>query len=723
MTHRYYSPSQLKKMFNSCCSRKMQVALSAPNFPKCIMRDVLESETPRFVAGYYANAKSIESMAQMLNHPAFSDNEVSELLALNPALDVLSLYSERVPEALYNRLLNRVIDGEYSDGNVSFMAQNIVNHRAFPWERADAIIAMNNASLLAEMGQAASCDAVLIDIVAAVPRVEDKTLHTNIYIKVAENAACSRSLFNRLLALEIEPNSTCRIRIALLDNHEHTMEQFREVLAYVQNNANTDCRARYVSDVYDAAFKNADMKQSDFIELVKCDASQYGIDEGFHRLNFSDAQAEAMLLEYQGSCDALCYAILDRVDTLSPEVVSQFIEREPVDSLLVRKLLSSGNVPSGILDMLAYDPDHTIQMRVAMHPNVSDSTFKCLYRVRESIMSSNKDYDKTLFNESPAFALLTSLKNYLILHNDYGYDLFDFKSVNSPKAMTKMLIGSKHPQEVQFLFDSQEAESLTALSALQSVFTNSRGKLDRHGYIQFLAQINSALGTGKQAQKRAGLAIDAPSLRTCLAFLSHDEMVAVVMDNAITEARDVFRMLATLIARDCPDESAKQCALVRKWLASKKDYGEAFHSYLSNKQQRDFSISTVNARFYQADAIAQLDTITESLPSHVTLTLPEDTKALRALGRAQHHCVGTRYYADRCTDGSAVIFALSTGNRSDETFTYQFERSSGRLAQAKGFSNSDTPPELNSVAYEVFNAIKDACEAAREQAALPQENE
>jgi len=89
MTHRYYSPSQLKKMFNSCCSRKMQVALSAPNFPKCIMRDVLESETPRFVAGYYANAKSIESMAQMLNHPAFSDNEVSELLALNPALDVI----------------------------------------------------------------------------------------------------------------------------------------------------------------------------------------------------------------------------------------------------------------------------------------------------------------------------------------------------------------------------------------------------------------------------------------------------------------------------------------------------------------------------------------------------------------------------------------------------------------------------------------------------------
>ena len=114
MTHRYYSPSQLKKMFNSCCSRKMQVALSAPNFPKCIMRDVLESETPRFVAGYYANAKSIESMAQMLNHPAFSDNEVSELLALNPALDVLSLYSERVPKALYNRLLSRVIDGEYS---------------------------------------------------------------------------------------------------------------------------------------------------------------------------------------------------------------------------------------------------------------------------------------------------------------------------------------------------------------------------------------------------------------------------------------------------------------------------------------------------------------------------------------------------------------------------------------------------------------------------------
>ena len=70
-----------------------------------------------------------------------------------------------------------------------------------------------------------------------------------------------------------------------------------------------------------------------------------------------------------------------------------------------------------------------------------------------------------------------------------------------------------------------------------------------------------------------------------------------------------------------------------------------------------------------------------------------------------------------------MIFALSTGNRSDETFTYQVERSSGRLAQAKGFSNSDTPPELNSVAYEVFNAIKDACEAAREQAALPQENE
>lgn len=48
---------------------------------------------------------------------------------------------------------------------------------------------------------------------------------------------------------------------------------------------------------------------------------------------------------------------------------------------------------------------------------------------------------------------------------------------------------------------------------------------------------------------------------------------------------------------------------------------------------------------------------------------------------------------------------------SDEMYTYQFERYSGRLSQSKGFANSSTPARLESVARDVFNRIKDACES------------
>ncbi len=358
----------------------------------------------------------------------------------------------------------------------------------------------------------------------------------------------------------------------------------------------------------------------------------------------------------------------------------------------------------------AYD-DYEVQVEVLCHPNIKTETFNSLFRAKARF---NDEIKNSVIKDSKAFFLLQQFDKLDVFGLEYGHDIFDFKFVNSPKKFTQMLIGTKHPEEVAFLFNSLHAETLTAISALQSTYTNARGKVDRQAYLGALTTLNALVEKDEKGKTNmAGLAVDAITMKKALAFFSFEDVAQILMANKKDEARDIFRLTVSLIDRDDITENTKQEKLVRRWLDKQQDFGTLFHDYLTNKQMRDLGESTVLVDFFQSKiSDEQLSEIERGLEQKIKLVLPVHAGELRKLGRAQRHCVGTKYYADRCVDGSNIIFALTTGERSNECFTYQFARSTGKLEQAKGFSNSACEPHLEPIAKAVFAKILAFCEQA-----------
>ena len=373
-------------------------------------------------------------------------------------------------------------------------------------------------------------------------------------------------------------------------------------------------------------------------------------------------------------------------------------------------LLARADVSEDILFTFAHHYDLSFRYRVAVHPNTTPKVDEILPFVRQKMQEDGARSLAHLYN-SPAFATLAKLDNLEVLANDYGYDLFEFKNVPSPSRITKSLIGSKHPHEVRFLFGSGCAETVTAISSLQTVMTNRKGKLDRHAYIHTLAAINEGIvkGNGNAAQR--GLAVDAQSLREVWSLLSIEEIISVLNANGKDEALDVFRMLASLVMREDEDEAIHQKKLIRKWLNTNKNYGHELHRYLMNKQLRELGDVNELETFYQAPAASDegMRILNKSLPEGITLILPQDSMSLRKLGRMQSHCVGSKFYAERCADGASIIFALSTGESRDQVFTFQFNRM-GRMEQAKGFANSSVPSDITEIANALYPKIEETIE-------------
>ena len=216
-------------------------------------------------------------------------------------------------------------------------------------------------------------------------------------------------------------------------------------------------------------------------------------------------------------------------------------------------------------------------------------------------------------------------------------------------------------------------------------------------------------GNGNAAQR--GLAVDAQSLREVWSLLSIEEIISVLNANGKDEARDVFRMLASLVMREDEDEAIHQKKLIRKWLNTNKNYGHELHRYLMNKQLRELGDVNELETFYQAPAASDegMRILNKSLPEGITLILPQDSMSLRKLGRMQSHCVGSKFYAERCADGASIIFALSTGESRDQVFTFQFNRM-GRMEQAKGFANSSVPSDITEIANALYPKIEETIE-------------
>lgn len=702
-----YTPSKIKQIIEGRKFRRMEEMVKSPDFPRELMLKTLNEETPRFSksTAWGVDLNHSELMSEMLNSARFTDKEVELMVQNNPSLRGLSLYCERLAKEHYLYAFELRI-AEKSFTNVSMW--KVVRHKHFPMENAMELVnTTENSELIKVIAEYTTSADVLEAIFKRALTLSTDESNT-IVTQLAGNKHLPRHIVDKLLVLDLKALNVDQIGELcrnLLNTFPHTFEQGMFVRGEVVKTVQTNMKYT-LSFCDEGIMKNASITKDQALTMIDRVACSRSWEHLLKRIDFTQDELEEMLLTNASSNTGLCYAIMSATDSISDSAIIEFVENNS-DSTMVGAMLASHSVPTTVLETLAYDPDPVIQRLIAVHPDVPEHTYRSLYRVRMEMQASKSFYT---FQQSEAFSGINKLQKFELLHEEYGFDLFDFKFVTSPKKALQMIIGSKHPQEVSFVYGSGTAESIMAISSLQSVFTNEKGKLDRFRYLSFVAEINDALGDGDDAGKRVGLAVDSVSLKLAMSFFTNEEIIQVLLGNNSDEAQDVFRLLASLINRGDENENAKQVKLVRRWIEKNNNLGDAFHTYLSNKQLRDLGSSQPNVQFYQARAIAELKSINEMLPTGVRLTLPANSVELRSLGRKQRHCVGTKHYADRCVDGSSIIFALSTGVRSDETFTYQFERYSNRLNQAKGFANSSTPPALEPVAREVFKTIKSTCE-------------
>lgn len=703
-----YTPSKIKSVIKSGNLTNTIEMVKSPEFPKKMMVDILSKEAPSFISHRWGEKiHHATVMAEMLNSKQFTDEEVEALLHENASLKGLSFYCERIGKKHFLESLDAQISGKKFTDITMWL---IVRHPHFPMDDAYNLIdrIIDNTASLTAIATECTCSNTLEKLYKFA--LEKNTDESNCIISaLAGNKNTPKYIVDKFFELDKKALNISQVSefcYNLLKTFKHTFEQGEFIRAEAAKSESGNM-VYTLSQCDSGMIENASMTKEQALSFSERISSTCSWETLFGRLEFTQEEREDILLRYANENSGICQAIIFSTEELSEKAIVKFVE-SCEDNTLINSLLSNQNVPVGILDLLAYDPDTNTQRLVAVHPSVSESTYNSLFRVRAEMQKAKSFYT---FKASSAFSCLTSLKKFEILHEDYGFDLFDFKFVTSQKKMLQMIIGSKHPQEIDFVYGAGTAESITAISTLQSVFTNEKGKIDRFGYLSFLTKVNESFLKSDHPARRIGLSVDALSLGISMRILTTDEVISVLHNNEDTESQDIFRLFSSLINQDDEDENEKQTTLIRRWLDKSNNFGDAFHTYLSNKQQRDLGYKIHNSPFYQKNAEDEIEAIKGSLPNGIKLTLPVNSAELKALGRKQRHCVGTKYYADRCIDGSAIIFALSTGMASDEMYTYQFERHSGRLSQSKGFANSTTPARLESVARDVFNRIKKACES------------
>lgn len=359
------------------------------------------------------------------------------------------------------------------------------------------------------------------------------------------------------------------------------------------------------------------------------------------------------------------------------------------DSISVRRAVASNPSTSvEALTFLAKDNEPTVRLDVAQNKNTPLPCLKQLASDRSPTVSQG------LF-KNPRIGIISELKGFRTILVNSGYGAFSFYDQQSPKKATQLLINSKHPNEVEYLFGSKDAEALDALSALQSAFTNHKGKLNRADYLTFLADVNANV----RPDNRVGLAVDNISLMATFKYFGEALIIKILRRNASDEAKDCFRMLAGLVRFEDPKINSDNVERINKWLETHGKKGASLHTYLT----------ALNAELLQSDALPfwqncllnQLPEAKKLLDAGMRLNFPTNPAELLEIGSSQRHCVGTKFYAERCVDGSNIIFQVAPKDDMKHGFTFQFNRA-GRLLQAKGFANSAVPAHMTKLGKEIF---------------------
>lgn len=368
-------------------------------------------------------------------------------------------------------------------------------------------------------------------------------------------------------------------------------------------------------------------------------------------------------------------------------------------------------IDKDVLNRIACHHSESTRMCCLFYSDLPEETEMLLRSSQYYFMNHHQKSErfKGLVANSNSYHIINGLKDaFDVFHSQYGYSFELFKDITSQASVCKILFNSKHKEEVRFLFESGNAESLTAISSLQAYFTNVRGKLDRQSYLSMLSMINEAveLGAKDGAAKQSGLAVAPEVLKFVFSFFTFENIMFIINNNTPNEARDIFRMTHSLCVHDDPETAKKQTNLVKKWLEKENSLSYSFHKYLEGKVSRDLAIIIDEITLYQSVEgfdIKELH-LEVGLPRDMKVTLPQTGRDLRRLGREQHHCVGSKFYVDSCANGISIIFALTPNNDRGKTVTVEIAPN-GAIKQMQGHSNRKFPSSMRELAKTVGGAI------------------
>jgi hypothetical protein len=212
-------------------------------------------------------------------------------------------------------------------------------------------------------------------------------------------------------------------------------------------------------------------------------------------------------------------------------------------------------------------------------------------------------------------------------------------------------------------------------------FLNSKGRFNKHGYTSFLRRstynctyyFDSYYRSWSHKPRHEEWSID--KIKDLLNLKATDSIDPILL---YAFSKDLNGMI--------PEKDSKEHVQLIKWLKRREISRDnlntlnldKIHTYLTNKVNRKNYIPSEPTYFRLSKDLLKLDGIEH-------LKLIKTDKDLRAEGRKQSHCIGSKPYMDKCKNGYQAL------NYKGHTF---FLDPKNQILEAHGSCNRHTPFEL-----------------------------
>lgn len=710
-----HSAKKLVSMLNSTSIDSVISASSGTNLTENVIFEAILAGSDKHRCG----SREDTFFLNLLSHPNLSRENRLKAMTLSPVARVYSILTNEheVASANFRFIIDTLASKEaplWISKNTTLMTK-VLEHPLMDTETLATLINTQRATVLSTLAEVAYSEELITSIYHKImnSKLTKKQMLDSI-IYVAKNKNTPIYILKELVELtnraeliaEYDPKLVMKLLAILIPMEIYPEEAIRSMFEHEQLLREFSFSVG-ASDFFNAILTNPNLGIEMFSIILHTEYYNprrrpiFNISFKKSHLYVDIDNALAVIdIAKETNNNPLLISVINNTPHITSRDIYQLALTITNNSCLF-SLLKHPNCDEDTVGMLSFEPDPQIQSEVLVHAKTSDELYNNMVKVKTR-MRETGNYDP--IKESSIFPALNELEFSHHFINANGIDIFLFKGVNSPALVTHMLIGSKHQEEVAFIFGSKQLSSIEALSALQSAYTNTRGKVDRHTYLQTLKHLNN---TVMDKSRLLGLAVDGQTLSEAVSFFSLEQISTILENNEPRQAQDIFRMTSTLLSVHHSDVSEKEAIKRKKSVIKRIDthglLGHEFHSYLAKKNERDFKVVYGTRPFYQARAALKTDT-DYNLPENMTLHIPKDASELRAVGRSQSHCVGSKFYCDRCEDGSSVIFVLSKGSRAN-TFTFQYDREQGVLVQAEGLFRTQVPKEYIDVSQRVFSKI------------------